>query len=244
MFEGREEAIAGVESVLVAEVEEVLVVEESALPGYLGVGGVYLGNHHVHQYSGQDHSEATETKNGWPVAVHLIEEHFPNCCLNQRFGTLLKAMTATVLLEKNGEAVTGNQEKKRSEAHPDHKASSIELDHLGERPEDSSNFEAEEEPKDGENCDESIEVRSCDMTSPEVKEKGIGTLRSEVQALRLSDVFPSELEDKPQDLGRQNVLEKIDFPAEEASEGSADCSDEEAVKHVSEREEIVEHHNP
>ena len=244
MFEGREKAIVGVESVLVAEVEEVLVVEESALPGYLGVGGVYLGNHHVHQHSRQDHSEATKTKNGCPVVVHLIEDHSPNCCLNQWLGAHINSMAAFVLLEKNGEGVACDQKKNGSETHPDHKTLSIELNHLGERPEDSSNFETKEEPEDGENCDKPIEIRSCDVTSPIVQEKGIGTLGGEVKLLSLAFEFAIELEDKPQGQGRNNVLEEVDFSAEEASEGSADCPVEEGVKKVSKREEVVEHHNP
>ena len=244
VFEGREKAIVGVESVLVAEVEEVLVVEESALPGYLGVGGVYLGNHHVHQHSRQDHSEATKTKNGCPVVVHLIEDHSPNCCLNQWLGAHINSMAAFVLLEKNGEGVACDEEENRSTAHPDHKTLSIELNHLGERPEDSSNFETKEEPEDGENCDKPIEIRSCDVTSPIVQEKGIGTLGGEVKLLSLAFEFAIELEDKPQCQGRNNVLEEVDFSAEEASEGSADCPVEEGIKKVSKREEVVEHHNP
>ena len=43
--------MAGVERVEVAEVKQVFVVEESALPHYFLVVGVYFGHDHIHEHA-------------------------------------------------------------------------------------------------------------------------------------------------------------------------------------------------
>ena len=62
MFESNEEAIAGVERVEVAEVKQVFVVEESALPHYLLVVGVYFGQDHIDEHAATHQGEEGETE--------------------------------------------------------------------------------------------------------------------------------------------------------------------------------------
>lgn len=59
MLERDQVAVLRVKRVKVALVEEVFVVEESALPRYFFVAAVYLGKHHIHEDgSTQDRQES------------------------------------------------------------------------------------------------------------------------------------------------------------------------------------------
>lgn len=56
--------MAGVERVEVAEVKQVFVVEESALPHYFLVVGVYFGHDHIHEHAATHQSEESKTEVG------------------------------------------------------------------------------------------------------------------------------------------------------------------------------------
>ena len=135
MFNSDKETILGIKFMGIASVEQVLVIEERALLDYFSVSGVDLGYYHIHQNSCHDNGEPGQGEVSKPVMVHLLKHHASYSRLNEGLGALVDSRAAVVLLEKDCEIVSSEDNEQRGEEHPNEKPSCVKLNNLGERPE-------------------------------------------------------------------------------------------------------------
>ncbi len=158
VLEGDEVAVAGRELVEVAKVQEVFVVEESAPADDLSVGGVHLGDDHSHEDGGEDEREGHVGEVGSPHSLERREVDATDGGLDEELERGVKGEGGGLLGEEGGEEVGGEQEEHGGEEEPDSETGGVELDHLGEGPEEASDLEGEEEAEGDEDSNEATIV--------------------------------------------------------------------------------------
>ena len=171
MLDRHEEAVLGVELVEVSELEELLVVVESASARDLLVGRIYLGDDDVHEHSRNDESHAPEEEEATPLVTEVGEADSPHSPFQEHLEAGVERATRLGLLgEESEERAGGEEEDEGTEEEPGQETEGVDLDELGEGPEDAGGLEGEVEAKGNGDHYEAREVGLGDGRGSELLE--------------------------------------------------------------------------
>ena len=111
VLDRHEEAVLGVELVEVSELEELLVVVESASARDLLVGRIYLGDDDVHEHSRNDESHAPEEEEATPLVTEVGEADSPHSPFQEHLEAGVERATRLGLLGEDSEERAGGEEE-------------------------------------------------------------------------------------------------------------------------------------
>ena len=240
MLEGGQEPILRIQTEEVAQIEEVLVVEESPLPHHLAVDGVDLGYHHVQHHHSQHQCEDPKPNIGCPVPIHLRELHSPHHCLQQSKAALVESLAPCVLLEEDVEEVTHRKKQQEGGKSQEEDAGETEQEHLNKGPKETSDLEGDNEAEESEGEEEPHEVGLGDVEPPIEEEEAVSTLSSVGKLVGLLLPCAPQVHHKPYNQGKYDELKDLGLSEEELRKRDGLPRTTEALDEVGERKERVE----
>ena len=210
------------------------------------VGRVDLGNHHVHQHCCSNQAEASQQERAClelgVAPDKRSESDSSDSSFNQHFHARVERRARLRSLgQKKEETGGGEEEHQTSNEQPGQQTHCVELDELGEGPEDPGRLESEVKARRHRNGEEPEEVGLRDWRVSErlviVDVAGEGVSESIPDPIKRA----FQREHKPQSFNHDNEFKEDGVATEDVFQGSPSAPEEHKVQR---RRERVKHQNP